>query len=249
MDAFTFRDCLLQIRKQKLSLHYVADLSLSRIEMEKLQDLRLEKLTQAFWSVIDAVEAEGQYRCALDQELLYHNRLHISEALTALSCFLSIDTNLTVAEKLLAMIAMAGHDYSYQRKLATAIAQPQEILTANLICQMCLKNITMEDKSRVYALIKGTQYKCVIDSYEAFLLNPSDSYLLAQVLINEADIAASLLPELSLTLTSALMIERGDLDLTETKIQATYCEFKNATKLLSPSALKLLQPLVTAKHD
>jgi hypothetical protein len=143
---------------------------------------------------------------------------------------------------------MAGHDYSHQGKFANALDRSQEALTAEIICENYLLSISLEDQEKVRELILGTEQSRVITNHMAFLAKPNEASLRLQVLINEADISASLLPELSEMLTHNLLLERGEQHPSQAMIRETFSLFANAAQLSSPSALKLISPHLKAKN-
>ena len=205
-------------------------------------------LLQAYWRVIEAVEAEGQYRDQLGQELAYHNRIHISETLTALSYFLMVDRQLSHKDRMICLIAMAGHDYAHQGNFFNALEKSQEEITAQLIGLNYLAGIPVVDKNIIHSLILGTEHGKIRPNHESFRTTPSDNLLLSQVLINEADIAASLLPDLSFELTKKILNERGQQDPSDALVESAFSSFVSSVFISSKPALSLLMPhLVTLK--
>ena len=91
MDGDDFVNLMVGIRSRHINLHAAAENALSRINGLPNSTIPDSYLLQAYWRVIEAVEAEGKYRDQLGQELAYHNRIHVSETLTALSYFFLID--------------------------------------------------------------------------------------------------------------------------------------------------------------
>jgi hypothetical protein len=204
-------------------------------------------LIDAYWRVVETVEREGARLEKAGNELHYHNRRHVASTLVALSSYLAINPVFTLDEQLLAMIAMAGHDYGHQGKSNWESGEIQEELTAKWICKSCLSDLTSLQQNTVSDFIIGTQLSKVDANHKVFSDNPKDTKLHLQVLINEADITASLIPELSKQLTKSLLLEL-EVESNDAFIDAFYSSFLEKIQISSVSAQEILLPIIDKQN-
>jgi hypothetical protein len=73
-----------------------------------------------------------------------------------------------------------------------------------------------------------------------FRQNASNNDALLQVMLNEADIAASVLTPFSFQLTANLLKERGVLNPSSALVNATFSDFRSKVLFSSPAAISLL---------
>jgi anti-sigma regulatory factor (Ser/Thr protein kinase) len=195
-------------------------------------------LSKAFFKVVDAVESEGARLAKQGHELAYHNRAHAADAITALACLLAASADISETDRWLSMIAMAGHDFGHQGKTNQQLGLSQEVVTAAWLQSQVAEHLTPQQISRITSWVVGTDPACVEANHGAYAASPKDVDLHLQVLINEADIAASLTPELALGLTRQLMQERGLDHQDDTQVMALYQAFSAQVQLSSPAALQ-----------
>jgi serine/threonine-protein kinase RsbW len=186
------------------------------------------------------VDLDGQRLAELQSELKYHNRAHVADALTALACLLAESPQLSTTEKWLAMIAMAGHDLGHQGKTNQQLQACQEEITADWLSRDALNLLLAQEKAELVRWIIGTDPERVAANHRAFLDDPESHSKLLQVLINEADVAASLVPQLAMKLTQQLLIERGVVCPTIEQIKGLYKGFRSHCLISSPAALRQL---------
>jgi serine/threonine-protein kinase RsbW len=190
--------------------------------------------------VVNLVDQDGQRRADVQRELNYHNRAHVADALTALAFLLAESSQLSTAEKWLAMIAMAGHDLGHQGKTNQQLQACQEEITADWLSRDALNLLLPQEKAELVRWIIGTDPERVAANHRAFLDDPESHSKLLQVLINEADVAASLVPQLAAKLTQQLLIERGVVSPTIEQITGLYEGFRSHCLISSPAALRQL---------
>lgn len=201
-----------------------------------------KSLRHALQLVVDAVEAEGLRLYSLGRELPYHNRAHIVDAVTALSCLMQATPKLSAESQLIALIAIVGHDLGHQGKTNKELQAKQEEITADWVVRCCLAGLPGAQSSQVRHFIELTDPAVVRLNHFAYRKKNSDDNLLLQVLINEADIAASMVPQLAVELTRALLKERGNPSPSELEVAELYSEFKKSCVLSSDAAELLLSP-------
>jgi hypothetical protein len=197
-------------------------------------------LRHALGSVVDAVEADGQRLFQLGLELSYHNRAHIVDAVTALSCLMHVTPQLSVPSQWAALIAMVGHDLGHQGKTNKELQAKQEEITADWVVRTCLTGLPSATITQIRHFIELTDPAVVRLNHFAYRKKTSDENLLSQVLINEADIAASMVPQFAPDLTRALLQERGNPSPTAQEVADLYGEFKKSCVLSSDAANQLL---------
>jgi anti-sigma regulatory factor (Ser/Thr protein kinase) len=203
-------------------------------------------LSLSYFKVIAAVDDAGERLHQSGKELAYHNRAHAADAITALACLLADTSDLSDTDKWLAMIAMAGHDFGHQGKTNQQLGCSQEEITATWLQAEVAECISTEQLSRLTDWVIGTDPALVAANHAAYAASPKDVDVLLQVLINEADIAASLLPEFALGLTRQLLLERGLSYQNESEVQAFYEGFLVHARVSSPAGKRLL--MAEPKH-
>lgn len=161
------------------------------------------------------IEQDGQRRHALGQEPAYHNRLHMADALVALTSLLLLSredepshTRPSHAEWV-AMLAMLGHDYLHDGTINQSPSQ-LELRSADALAPLMARHGVAEaDRSLVREFILLTDPTKVSASHQRIASRPfsiTDPDCLA-VLVQEADILASSLPDPGLELTRQLARE------------------------------------------
>lgn len=201
-----------------------------------------KNLWHALQLVVQEVEADGQRLANLGLELPYHNRAHIVDAVTALSCLMHASPKLSIESQWVALIAMVGHDLGHQGKTNKELKVKQEEITADRVVRCCLAGLPAEQSSQIRRFIELTDPAVVRLNHFAYRKKPSDVNLFLQVLINEADIAASMVPQHAVNLTRALLKERGNPSPSAQEVAELYAEFKKSCVLSSGAAQLLLSP-------
>jgi hypothetical protein len=230
---------LIEGRRERRSLSSAVKRALLLCRLTAHDNLQAE-LRRALWNVVGDVEREGERLAAIGKELPYHNRAHVSDAVTALSCLMHATTQLKPVDQWLGIIAMAGHDLGHQGKTNLQLQTNQESITADWVVRRCLDGLSTEHKSQIRKLIEFTDPSKVRQTHLAFRKSPTDQRLLLQILINEADIAASLVPDLAPSLTRALLIERGIELPTNQEVRELYEAFEKQCMVSSDAAIALL---------
>lgn len=197
-------------------------------------------LSLSYFKVVAGVHSAGEQLHQAGKELAYHNRAHAADAITALACLLADTSELSDTDQWLAMIAMAGHDFGHQGKTNQQLGCSQEEITAAWLKEEVAEHLSTEQVNRLTSWVMGTDPALVAANHAAYAASPKDVDVLIQVLINEADIAASLLPEFALGLTRQLLEERGLSHLDASEVQAFYEGFLAHARVSSPAGKRLL---------
>lgn len=226
---------LLEARRQSWSVHQAVDRAIQLCGLHMQGHLH-SNLKHALQLVMDAVESDGQRLANLGLELPYHNRAHIVDAVTALSCLMHASPNLSAESQWMALIAMVGHDLGHQGKTNKELQAKQEDITADWVVRCCLAGLSVAHSSQIRRFIELTDPAVVRLNHFAYRKKSNDDNLLLQVLINEADIAASMVPQLAVDLTRALLKERGNPSPSAQEVAQLYAEFKKSCVLSSDAA-------------
>ena len=166
-------------------------------------------------AVSEHVEQDGIQRQAAGHEPAYHNRLHIADTLVCMTYLLKTSAALNVpgarhpAVMAMALCIMVGHDFLHP---GGSNAQPGEFearAVQDLQPLMADAGLTFEDRQILAYCIMATDPTRVKGVHLQVRTRPYD---LRQadcltVLVQEADIMASTLPETSAGLTRSLSIE------------------------------------------
>jgi hypothetical protein len=230
---------LLQARHESWTVLQAVERAIHLCELDSQANM-LTHLKNSLSMVVNAVETDGERLAALGRELPYHNRAHIVDAVTSLSCLMHASPKLSVVNQLAALIAMVGHDLGHQGKTNKELQAKQEELTADWVVRCCLPGLSLEAIAQIRRFIQFTDPAVVRLNHFAYRKKPNDENLLLQVLINEADIAASLVPHLAGELTKALLKERGNPAPSSQEVSALYADFKTGCLLSSDAATQLL---------
>ena len=218
---------LMRNRELKLSLRNCVLEAIDRCNLHQHQLSEESKLFEAFMHITDVVEQEGAYLSSMGKELQYHNRAHFADVVTCLSYFLKYSKNVSQRDALLALIVGVSHDLCHQGKTNKELQASQEELTANTVTMKLKEYLSEKELVTIKKLIIGTDPLLVYDNHRQYLQEPLDIYLYLQVLINEADIFASLLPVLDIKLTKSLLQERGTKNPTAFEISELLVAFKS----------------------
>lgn len=167
------------------------------------------KLIAAINLLAETVEANGLARLAQGVEPAYHNRQHFIEVLVALMMLLEAHDGkagrnqgrLDLKQRLLLLAAAIGHDYLHDGGVDQSLADAEHLsatATKNILLEA---GIGERDAEYVYGLIMATARAELVENHSIVKAHPNklDADLLAKLLISEADIFASLLPNYGIT--------------------------------------------------
>jgi hypothetical protein len=234
---------LLRLREEKISILQVAQEALQRLSILHVEATPTHaELIKAFLKVIDMVNAEATERSLGAGELRYHNSAHVADTIVALSFFLLNSQTFLKEDCLIGLIAMAGHDLGHQGKTNHELGCSQEVLTANFVDLNACTALTKTERQHIKRLIVGTDPSLVEQNHKKYKKNPLSKNLLLQVLLNEADIAASILEPFKFTMTTNLLKERGQLNPTIDVVESTYDQFRCNVLVSSTAAVSFLCP-------
>jgi len=224
MSKIALHHLLTYSRYAQESLYFVAKRAIAMCGLSSKPTLH-DPLIRTLFAVVEDVEKEGAKLHALGKELSYHNRAHVKDTVNTLAYLLSITASLEEEDRLLALIAMAGHDLYHEGKTNDQLKIPQEEVTARLIEESCLFLLNAQQKKKVLNWIVGTKPDQILSNHIIFKKQNKNPSNLIQILINESDIAASLNPSLYFGLTRALLIERGSINPSSLEIHNLYKDF------------------------
>jgi hypothetical protein len=181
------------------------------------QDLTPRTAALQSWAleVVRQVEHDGRQQSALSREPAYHNRLHISDTLVCMTHLLlsvralGLPGGNDVHAQSLCLAVMAGHDFLHPGGSNAFPAQFERLALQALTPLMQQAQLHDADRDAVTQIILMTDPLCVKSSHQAVAQRPFDLRDIAwtTVLVQEADILASTLPETQESLTLSLSRE------------------------------------------
>jgi hypothetical protein len=190
-------------------------------------DPALSKLADLSEKMLMLIERDGQERAQEGREPSYHNRQHIADAVLAMGLFLNEIKTLNFYEKQRLLLVMLVHDLGH-RGIANRLSdQSHEEESIHLLCISPLMALPSEDIFFIQECIRGTQSHNIENVSQAHLLNEVDSFHFMRALVNDADIAASFVPELGLELTRQILLERGVLAPNDREVSGAHAAFKS----------------------
>jgi len=180
----------------------------------------MAKETQAIHDCIQSValliEQDGQARASLNQEPHYHNRLHVANTLVTLTTLLLLQRQCSGDERSipshiewLAMLIMLSHDLLHDGSINRQESQIEARSVAYLKPLMQQHQVDLADQHIIQMIILLTDATLVKAGHEKIKNKPffiEDMDCLT-VLIQEADILASAMPEVGPLLTKQLASE------------------------------------------
>jgi hypothetical protein len=188
---------------------------------ESKNNSRLNAIRFSAQEVAQSIEADGAHRALTNEEPHYHNRLHIADTLVCMCHLLLAYRSINSEEKIseihewIAMFAMLGHDYLHTGGVNTSPAE-LESRSVELLNPIMQRNyISKYDQELICYCILKTDPKCTPLMHSLVknkIFDIRDKEYLA-VLVEEADILASTLPETSNSLTESLAKEWRILNL------------------------------------
>jgi hypothetical protein len=166
-------------------------------------------------AVSELVEQDGVKRHAQGQEPAYHNRLHIADTLVCMTYLLKTSGALNVkgarkpAVAAMALSIMAGHDFLHPGGSNMQPGELEERAVQDLQPLMAAAGLTLEERQIVKHCIMATDPAQVNGIHLQIRTRPYDLRQTdcLSVLVIEADITASTLPQTALSLTQSLAIE------------------------------------------
>lgn len=169
------------------------------------------------WSlnVAQAVEQDGRRQRRQQQELAYHNRLHIADTLVGMTHLLLASRQVAASgpdtshSEALCLAIMAGHDFRHPGGSNAFPGQFENLAVEALRPLMREARLHADDQATVEQCILLTDPLCVKTSHQTVVDVP---FSLADirwmtVLVQEADILASALPQTQQSLTQGLSQE------------------------------------------
>lgn len=166
-------------------------------------------------AVSEQVERDGAQRHALGLEPAYHNRLHIADTLVCMTYLLKTSAALNVpgarqpAVMAMALCIMAGHDFLHPGGSNSQPGEFEARAIQDLKPLMAQAGLTLDDRQTLEHCIMATDPTRVKGFHLQVRTRPYDlgqADCLA-VLVQEADIMASTLPQTSPSLTQSLALE------------------------------------------
>lgn len=183
---------------------------------------RLQALQTCVRDVARQVEQSGQQQALRGREPDYHNRLHISDTLVALTALLRqqravdlrpIQAPLSLQEWQM-VLAICSHDLLHTGGVNRYTSELEAQSLAALTPLMQRHGVGDEDQAAIGYMILQTDPSLVKASHQQVRQAPFDLMRLScqTVLIQEADILASALPRIGEALTRQLSLEWSKLD-------------------------------------
>jgi hypothetical protein len=175
-------------------------------------------LHDCMFSVIAAIEADGQHRAAHHQEPQYHNRLHFADAVVSLTVLLATERQIAGRRpadappshaEWLGMLTVVSHDFLHNGQINQFRSEIETLSVQALTPYMKQHKVHKDDQALIGSMILKTDPAFVAESHQSIAGLPfdvSDPRCLL-VLIQECDILASSLPATGVSLTQQLSDE------------------------------------------
>jgi hypothetical protein len=178
---------------------------------------RDQALHDCIFSVIAAIEADGQTRAAQHQEPQYHNRLHFADAVVSLTVLLATERQIAgrPAHALpnhaewLGMLTVVSHDFLHNGRINQFRSEIETLSVQALTPHMQQHKVHKDDQAVISSMILRTDPVFVPETHLAIAGLPFDvaDPRCLLVLIQECDILASSLPTTGGGLTQQLSDE------------------------------------------
>jgi hypothetical protein len=181
---------------------------------------RMATSTQAIHDCIQSValliEQDGQARASLNQEPDYHNRLHVANTLVTLTTLLLLQRQCSGDERSIpshiewvAMLIMLSHDLLHDGSINWQESQIEARSVAYLKPLMQQHQVDLADQHIIQMIILWTDATLVKAGHEKIKNKPFfiEDIDCLTVLVQEADILASAMPEVGPLLTKQLASE------------------------------------------
>jgi len=203
---------------QWLGLPYVLSDCLARLQHDSNQHPKREryhKLRRAAGGLALEVEAVHALMAHNGLEAAYHNRLHFADTLWCMTALLlacrqaSVEPRLQDEQEMLAILVMVGHDFHHDGRVNQHLMEMENrsvTLAAPVLDQF---GIAEDDLECMKRLVQHTDPTTVAENHSVALQRPFNigEQAWLQVLVNEADVLASSLPEYGESLGEALSRE------------------------------------------
>lgn len=201
--------------------------------------------------VAKQVELDGAQRCALGKEPRYHNRLHIADALVCMTYLLKASVHKQVPgagqprTAAMALAIVAGHDFLHPGGANVLPCEFEARAVQDLQPWMAAAGLSDLERQTLAHCILATEPTLVKGFHQKARAQPFDlaSPDCMAVLVQEADIMASTLPQTSPGLTQALADEwKPNLPEAAAKLllpQNRLLFLEHAALFSSPAALGL----------
>jgi hypothetical protein len=178
---------------------------------------RNQALHDCIFSVIKAIEADGQQRAAHHQEPKYHNRLHFADAVVSLTVLMALERQINdrpadappAHAEWLGLLTVVAHDFLHTGRINQFHSEIETLSVKALTPHMKRHKVHKADQAVIRSLILKTDPSFVPESHLEISGVPfdlSDPRCLL-VLIQECDIMASTLPATGGQLTQQLSDE------------------------------------------
>ncbi len=220
-----------------------------------------QHLLKAMMHLAESMEQQGAQQASLQQEPNYHNRQHALEVLSAMILLLDqADTPAYLAqpseawpdfsqhEKLLLLIAALGHDFCHPGGINQSSAQFEQIAAQRVAEILQINHIVKNDIDFIKNLILATEF-CHVPALHAslsdFANKPIPLALRASIVLTEADILPSVLPEHGLQLAQQLSQEwqiSGVINALDPATKQNHQRFLSTVRFSSPYAIQLGMP-------
>jgi hypothetical protein len=182
---------------------------------------RHQALHDCIYSVIKAIEKDGERRASRHQEPQYHNRLHFADTVVAMTVLLMNQrqiagrplTEQPSHEEWLALLIMVSHDFLHNGHINQFRSEIEALSVKALVPHMKKHGVSHKDQAIISGIILKTDPAFVAESHHNIAdltFDLSDPRCLL-VLVQECDILASALPVTGKSLTQALSAEWADV--------------------------------------
>lgn len=177
---------------------------------------RVQAIHDCMQEVAELIENDGQERAILNKEPAYHNRLHVANTLEGLTTLLLLQRQHDNAKHTIpsstewtAMLIMLSHDLLHDGSINQRPSQIEARSVKYLEPLMHRHKVDQADQRTINAIILSTDPTMVKGCHakikeRSFAVEDTDCLT---VLIQEADILASVMPEVSLSHTKKLACE------------------------------------------
>ena len=213
---------------------------------------RAQAIHDCMQDVAELIEDDGQARAALNQEPDYHNRLHVANTLEALTTLLLLQRQYSDAERTVpspmewtAMLIMLSHDLLHDGSVNKRPSQIEARSVEYLEPLMQQHQVEQADQHTINVIILSTDPIMVKASHAKIIKKPFfiEDIDCLTVLIQEADILASAMPEVGPLHTKKLASEWAKINHPDSSTLITpsgRSEFlRNGALFSSPACLML----------
>lgn len=170
----------------------------------------------------------------------YHNHQHIADAILSMAYFLRQLPGIDAYKKQLLLLVMAVHDFGH-RGIANKLPElSHEEESIQLLKETALSSLPAKDIAFVEGCILGTKPENISKVNQEYLANPKDEFSLMRALVNDADIAASLIDPIGLELSRLILVEQGVSESTEDEIATVWKSFRSRAKISTSVACHAL---------